>query len=76
MKAVNRAAGKAALLACDAGEKQFTGGAGRGTAKRAKRLARRAARRAEKAEAAWESSEAAWEAAQVGRFRAPYYPDY
>ncbi len=72
MKAVNRAAGKAALLACDAGEK----GAGRATAKRTKRLARRAQRRAEKAEAAWESSEAAWEAAQVGRFRAPYYPDY
>ena len=48
-----RAARKAALLARDASEHQFTGGAGRGTAKRTKRLARRAARRAEKAEAAW-----------------------
>jgi hypothetical protein len=58
MKAVNRSRHKAALLARDAREHRWQGGAGRDSAKRAKRLARRAARRAEKSEAAWVKDQA------------------
>jgi len=58
MKAVNRSRQKAFRLAQDAREHRWQGGAGRDSAKRAKRVARRAARRAEKSEAAWAKDQA------------------